>query len=346
MDIILVGCGKGGYFHLRCYRKLKKFLNMDIVGVVDINSKNLRNFQILYRQLFNGINEPSYARTLKEISKEVDIGNSIMDICTPNDVHFLCAKESYDLGAKKIMIEKPLTTEISDADKLSRLNATIAVVENYIYSKTTRRIKDILKDNKFQPQFAITKFIKDRRIDSLNKRGFNNGYIPHVFTIELPHQIGIIDYLFGSPIEFIDAWTRDMVVGDRKFSEHGAGALYFVHKKGVRSYNYSFLDGNQSIPIKYREICIHCRENIKIIGYYPTGDGSKLFSSISVYCDNKIIKKYKLLDDSLLMTLKEIIECFGKKQVPVTDVTFGKKIVEIISKGVDMDRGHRGNLYV
>jgi len=341
MNIILLGCGYAGNLHLKCYQKLQDIMELNIVGAVDIDQKKLKKFQTAYNKSFNNKKEPLYANNLNEISKHLDISDCVIDICTPNDTHYLCAKEACNLGAKKIIIEKPLSSSISDMKKIEKLDAIIAVAENYIYSKTTKHIKELLDNNGFKPLFIRTEFSKDRRTDSLNKRGCINGKHPHVFTVEIPHQLAVVSYLFGAPSKIYGAWVKDMLVADQKFYEHGEGAIYLAHEKDIVSYNLSCLEGHKHLSNRYREIHIHCEDDIRIIGSYPIGgNDTVLYSEVSVHNNGSVSTSYKLHDDSMLETLKEILECFDNNEIPITNVTFGKKIVELISKGTDIARGY------
>jgi len=332
MNIIIVGCGNVGHLHLKCYDKLKKSMDINIVGFVDINYIHLKKFESKYYELFGKENKPLCSQQLKDISNKIDISDSVIDICTPNDAHYPCAKEACALGAKNILIEKPLASTLSDAIKIEKLDANIAVAENYIYSHTTKMIKKIIQSNGFKPRFVSTDFSKDRRQDALNGRGCVKGKHPHLFNIEIPHQLAIVNYLFGEPEKINGAWTKSLPINNKTFRSHGQGGVHLSHKNDIVSYSFSCLNGYQQLHKRHRGIRIYCENGARIIGQYPLGGSDTSFNSVIILHNNGDgVKKYELKDDNMLETLSNILDCFDKGKTPLTNVAFGKKIVQIIN---------------
>lgn len=337
-DIILVGCGKAGSIHCKCYAKLRD-MNVNVAALVDSSPEHLKRFHTLYRT-FNEGETPLAARSLEEISKQVDIENAIVDLCVPNDIHYQCAKEAVDLGAKKIIIEKPIANNIADARKIETLDAKIAIAENYVYSKVTEQLKDTIERCRLEPKFVRTEFSKDRRSDTANGRGFLRSGPPHVFTVEIPHQIAIVNYLFGNPVDNFGAWCEDMVMGERRFYEHGEGAITLHHERGAISYNFSSLDGYKHLPIRHRSVMIHCEGGTRVTAHYPAGGDDALFGAVTVFENNHISEKLSIHDDTMLETLKCIIRRFENNEDQVTDAAFGRKIIEKISESIHLARIH------
>ncbi len=331
VDIIIVGCGTQGQAHIRCYAKLKDMLNINIAGAVDPDEKQLNAFQHLHSKLGFDTRRALFKNNLSELSKELDISNSIVDVITPNNCHYSCAKEAIDMGTKRIIIEKPLAHDLSDAKNIEKLGGVIGVIENYLFSSITQHIQKFIEEQKLKTIFVKTEFSKNRRIESLEGRGIFEDYIPHVFTIEIPHQIAVVSYLLEFPKNVCDAWCHDMILPDGRISSHGEGAITLAHKDGATSYNFSCLQGYQHLSIKYRTIRIYCEDAIKIFGYYPTT--IDLEGSILVYRDQDLIEKHRFIDDSMTETLKYLIKCFMENKKPLNDANFGRKIMEIINTG-------------
>lgn len=335
-DIILVGCGKAGSIHCKCYAKLKD-LNVNIVALVDSNPARLKRFHSLYKTFNEGEN-PLAAGSLEEVSMQMDIGDAIIDLCVPNDVHYHCAKEAIDLGAKKIIIEKPIANSITDARKIETLNANIAITENYVYSKVTEQLRKTIEKYQLKPKFVRTEFSKDRRDDTAKGRGFLKTGPPHVFTVEIPHQIAIVNYLFGDPIDNFGAWCEDMVMGNRRFYEHGEGAITLLHENGTISYNFSSLDGYKHLPIRHRSIMLHCEGGIRVSAHYPAGGDDSLFGAITVFENSHISEKLEIPDDTMVETLKMIIKRFRENEEQITDAAFGREIMEKINESIHLAR--------
>jgi predicted dehydrogenase len=338
VDIILVGCGKAGAIHCKCYSKLENSdLNVNIVGLVDSDLERLKKFKILY-EAFTEVKSPLAANSLKELSSQIDIENAIIDLCVPNDMHYRCSKEAVDLGVKKIIIEKPISNSIVDAKKIEALDAKIAIVENYVYSKVTEQLKETINKNHFIPKFARTEFSKDRRYDTTNGRGFLQIGPPHVFTVEIPHQIALANYLFGNPVDNFGAWCEDMITDNIRFYEHGEGAITLHHETGTISYNFSSLDGHKHLPIRHRSIMIHCEGGIRVSAHYPAGGDDALFGAVTVFDTNHISEKLSIYDDNMFETLKNIILRFGENGVQITDPAFGSCILERINESIQLAR--------
>jgi len=332
VDVIIAGCGTHSQAHIACYAKLRDIFDVNIAGAVDPDQKQLNAFQHFSNKLGFDTRGTLFKNQLSEITNELDISNTIVDIVTPNNCHYPCAKEAIDMGAKRIIIEKPLAHDISDARNIERLSGAIGVVENYLFSPITQYIKKFIEEHKLKPTFIKTEFSKDRRVDSSRGRGIVGDYIPHVFTIEIPHQIAVVNYLLGFPVDVCDAWCIDMILADGRISNHGEGAISLSHKKGVVSYNFSCLGGHRHLSIKYRTIRVYCEDAIKIFGYYPAT--IDLEGSILVYRDNHLIEMHRFIENSMVETLKHLITCFMEDTKPLTDAEFGRKIMEIIDTGM------------
>lgn len=337
-DVVLIGCGKAGALHCKCYSKLKDE-GINIVAFVDIDPCGLRRFSSMYQE-FNEGEKPLAANSLGEISKQIDIGNTIIDLCVPNDLHYRCASEACDLGAKKIMIEKPIANSISDAKRIERLDAKITIAENYVYSKVTEQLKKTIHQYNLKPKFARTEFSKDRRNDSANGRGFLKNSAPHVFTVEIPHQIAVVNYLFGNPTENFGAWCEDMILDKNRFYEHGEGAITLHHEKGAISYNFSSLDGHKHLPIRHRSIMVHCEDGVRVSAHYPAGGDDALFGAVTIYENSHISEKLSICDDTMTEALKTIIHRFEKNEPQITDAAFGCRIMETIDESIHLARTH------
>lgn len=336
IDVILVGCGKAGALHCKCYSKLKDG-GIHIAALVDIDSYRLRRFSTLYQE-FNEGETPLVANSLEEVSKQMDIGNSIIDLCVPNDLHYRCANEACNLGAKKIMIEKPIANSVSDAKKIEELNADIAIAENYVYSKVTEQLKKTIQQYNLKPKFVRTEFSKDRRGDSANGRGFLKEGAPHVFMVEIPHQLAVVNYLLGNPTENFGAWCEDMILDNNRFYEHGEGAITLNHEKGAISYNFSSLDGHRHLPIRHRSVVIHCEDGVRVSAHYPAGGDDALFGVVTMYENSHINEKLSIYDDTMTEAIKTIIHRFERNETQITDAMFGCRIMETINESIHLAR--------
>lgn len=193
IDIIIIGCGTQSWVHVNCYAKLKDIFDISIVGVVDPDAKQLTIFKQLLIKLGFNTQKTIFKNNLSEISKDLDISNTVIDIITPNNLHYLSAQEAVDLGAKKVIIEKPIADDLLDAHNIAKLCGLICVIENYLFSSVTQFIQNYINTHQLKSLFVKTEFSKDRRLDSIKGRG---GFIPVkkmlkmtcAYFIFLPHR--------------------------------------------------------------------------------------------------------------------------------------------------------------
>lgn len=337
--VVIVGAGKSGQLHLKCYTKIKD--EVEVVAIIDKKKELKKVIEGFYMYKFPlELEAPSFYVSIDDFVKQkVDSSEDfIIDICVSNSSHYKIAKKVSDYGFKNIIIEKPLADNMEDSLKISKIDANILVCENYLYSNITTELKRKIQEEGLVPKYAKIDFSKDRRMDSLNKRGFNHkNKAPHVFMVEIPHQIAIAKYLFGNIVNSLDAWCKDLVIGDKVIEEHGEGGITLLHESGVITYSYSCLEGHNHIPLRYRGIRIFCKNDIVLYAHYATGGDDSTLGVIMLYKEDKLIEKYSINDDNLTNTLCVLTSALSKKEInTVSTVEFGIDMVDILTKSKEI----------
>jgi predicted dehydrogenase len=330
----LIGCGKQGWNHLKCINKLSNKYDVQFVGAIDKNKSRLDLIKNYFRNSSINIEKTVFCDSLYGLSRKMDLSDVLVDVVTSNDHHFTAAKDATKKNAKGIVIEKPLAQNLKDALKFKKLDKPIYVTENYLFSKITAFAKEYIDTHKLTPIFLKTEFSKDRRLDSSQGRGLQNDYVPHVFSIEMPHQIALAGYLVGEPINVIDAWSHDMILPDGRIPSHGEGAITLCHENNITSYNFSCLQGYRHMPIAYRSMRIYCEDDIKIFCFYSTT--MDLDGSVIVYKGNKLIEKHNFIDDSIKHTFEYILDCSLNDKKHINDSAFGCRVMEIIESAQEL----------
>ena len=129
--IVLIGAGRFGKNHLRNLIQLNNKKKIELIGVVDTDSKLLKRINREYNI--------STSKNFKEFEKEANA----FDIVSPASTHFSIAK--YLLNKQKhIFIEKPLGINSNQTKKLVAIgkknNCVIQVGHIFRYNNAVEQI--------------------------------------------------------------------------------------------------------------------------------------------------------------------------------------------------------------
>lgn len=294
-DIIIIGVGKAALLHFNSYKKLKESGNIYFVDIKK-SSKYFDNIRI-----FSNIPDCIQENKLRK-------DNLIIDICTPKsefvNILDVCKKE----GIKDILIEKPFVIDEKMVKKYRNLN--IVMVENYLYSKLTKLIKQYLDENKKEINLIYTNFSKNRMPDSSVGRGYRKE-ITLNYEIEIPHQVYLTQYFLNNPINIQNSITcsRDMRIGDMDLENHGYGLI-------ISRYNDVDIiyESNLTSIISQKRIIICTKDNCAIEGNYALyTEDLKLLkkANISIYNNGKLVNsKSIMVDDNFTYFIKEAYSYF------------------------------------
>ncbi len=329
--VVVVGCGTQAANHLACLAKLRRTHRVRIAGLVDPCAANGERCRAALEGLRFDVRDVLMARSLAELAEHLDLSTAIVDIVTPNRLHYATAAEAVEHGARRLIVEKPLAHTLAEAKRFLQLEAQVFVLENYLFSDVTRTVRDIVEAEGLKPLFVKTEFSKDRRAHSASGRGMTAGYVPHVFTVEMPHQVAIVSCILGDTGQVTDAWHHDMILSDGRIADHGEGALTLLHHRRVPSYNFSCLQGFRHLASTYRCVKVYCEDRITVCGYYSTT--VDLDGAVHVYRSNRLLRQVALKDDSLKNGLQEALECLSANREPASNLRFGIDVLRVIEEG-------------
>jgi len=129
--------------------------------------------------------------SLKELLGEVDA----VTIATPTSTHFTVACEALNAG-KHILIEKPITNTVAEADELCRLAERQGLVVQVGHIERFNPAILALEHYTIQPMF-----VESHRLAQFNPRGTD---VPVVLDLMI-HDIDIILSFVDSPVKHIEA---------------------------------------------------------------------------------------------------------------------------------------------
>lgn len=143
-NALIMGAGQiaGGYdnpettailTHAHAYKEHK---DINLLGFYDINFSNA--LKMAEKWNCNAF------KTLEEVS-DIDI----ISICTPDEFHLSSLKQALKLKPKLIFLEKPLSNNINEANKILEISKTIPILVNYSrrFVKEFQDLAQKAKDN-------------------------------------------------------------------------------------------------------------------------------------------------------------------------------------------------------
>lgn len=315
-NIIIVGSGKASLLHLNAYFRIREEQKFNLFVVAGSRIENeIRELVVKHPGLIS-------LKTLSEL-KDFDKDPTIIDICTPTETHGEILRELVGVGFRSFIVEKPLVTDLNAITRIRKMNVRIRVMQNYLFSQVTRKAREWIGKYNLKPDAMFCFFCKNRKADTLQKRGFCDEIPPHVFTVEMPHQLDLAYHFLGNA-HVVSASCREMEIGRKTFAGHGFGFINLEHPVSgndpdkVSSFHFSCLSSANSI----KRVIITDGHHKRIEVDYPTKKGIQ-YSSISLYQENKLLAYENFSnDDMMFFTLKYYTEHIFDMENEACDSTY------------------------
>jgi len=130
--------GAGNIVSTRHIPAFKTSSLCELYGVIDINIDKAKNISKQYNILHFG----------KSLDEKWFEGVDAVSIGVPPHFHYTMAKQALDIG-KHVLLEKPMCTQVEEAEELVSLsrkkNRTLAIVHNFQFASSARKLIDIIK---------------------------------------------------------------------------------------------------------------------------------------------------------------------------------------------------------
>jgi len=180
INIGVIGVGHLGALHAKMYAQIPA---AEFVGVYDVNQDRCREIAHQY-----GVTPFA---SVGELLARVDA----VSIATVTTHHHAVAREALGAG-KHVLIEKPMTTTIAEADELNALAKAKGVLIQVGHIERFNAAILSLEEYKLAPMF-----IESHRLSQFNPRGTDVAVVLDLMI----HDIDIILSLVNSPVKHIDA---------------------------------------------------------------------------------------------------------------------------------------------
>jgi len=289
--VAVIGAGKLGTRHAEVYSKMQ---GVELVGVCDVHADRAQDTARRCKT------KPFTDH--RELLKLVDAAS----IVVPSHKHHSISKDFLENGVD-LLIEKPITTKLKDADELLALakkNGRIIQVGHIErFNSAIRTIKGIIKD---------PRFIECHRLGPYDARVADVGV-----TLDLMiHDIDIVLDLVKSPVKHIDSVgaciiskTEDIANARVRFENHAVCNLTASRVTPDIQRRIRIFQDNAYISLDYvtQEAQIYTRDN---------GD---------IHHKKINIKKA----DSLKEELFDFIECVRSKKRPLVSGEEGREALAV-----------------
>lgn len=314
-----------GYWGPNLFRNFLLTKGCKIVTVCDADVKKLQEIKKLH---------PTIHLTTKYEEILTDSSVDAVVLTTPPSSHFDLAQKALFAG-KDVLVEKPMTTNISDGEKLvdlaKRKERILMVDHTFIYAKPIEKIREIVKSGKMGKIVAIDSV----RINlGLYQRDSN------VVEDLAIHDFAILDYLFdGLPksITVIAARHFDSQQEDQAY-------LHLWYPNNILAHvNVSWFS-----PIKERRMIVCGTEQMLVYDEMELTEKIKIFNTgIKIQRDPREILKMKVgyrqgdiyspnieATEPLFAVAQDFITAIRTRKTPRCNGSVGLRVVKVLEAAI------------
>lgn len=277
----IIGLGHMGGYHASICQQSPL---IELIGVADVNASNLEKIKIP-----TTIKTTNYQDWLDKVDGVI--------IAVPTEAHYPIAKDCL-LNGKHILLEKPLTKTIAQAEELIKIaqQKKLALHVGHVerFNGTVQELKKII-DTPY--------LIESRRLGPFNPRVQKDSVILDLMI----HDLDIVLNLVGSPIKNINAHGHKIFTQSCDFA-----SVHIAFENGVIAH----LVASRASQIKARTMIIH-QKNAFISLDFTTQDLSihrQGSSSIQIGSDQLKYKQEVLIERLFVHKenpLKQEVEFFA-----------------------------------
>lgn len=196
----------------------------------------------------------------------VDPEKAVAHVCTPPGERLPVLTELAVHGIRRVIVEKPLATDLEDLAAVRQLAAQhavdVVVVAHWLDSALTSRLAALIRGG----QLGALRTISIAQHKPRFTRSAAGGQHPTAFDVEVPHSLGLVLRLAGSA-DLLDAEWTDMHCDDTVFPRVGSARLALQHHTGVRTE----ISSDLTSPVQERRIALEFTRG-SATGHYPISD--------------------------------------------------------------------------
>jgi predicted dehydrogenase len=303
----VVGTGHLGAFHSRVYATIKRKTGIEFAGVCDINERVGKEIARKY--------STGFFRDYKDLIGEVDA----VSIVVPTVYHHKVAKD-FILAGKHVLIEKPMTKTLEEAEELISLAKKRGVI---IQVGHIERFNSAVRA--VEPFIEKPRFIECQRLGSVKKKGRIKD-VGVVLDLMI-HDIDIVLGLVKSKVRDIEA------VGISTVSDHEDLAnVRLTFQNNI----IADITASRVTKEETRKIRIFQEDSYLLLDYMH--QEAFLFRRSG----KKLLKKKILIrkKEPLKVELKSFIDCVRNKKRPLVSGQEGKQALLVALNILEKIKGN------
>jgi predicted dehydrogenase len=183
IKVAVIGIGNLGQHHARIYYSMKELVNL--VAIVDVDKTKIEKYKKIYPDV-------EFFTDYRNVIDKIDA----VSLVVPTKLHYSIAKEII-LAKKHILIEKPITTTVEEAEELVFLAEQNNVILQVGHVERFNPVIQTIKEFVYQP-----KFIESMRLSNFDPRVADIGVILDLMI----HDIDIVLSFVKSNLKSIEAY--------------------------------------------------------------------------------------------------------------------------------------------
>jgi len=315
----VIGCG---YWGPNLIRNFNDSVHTDIHSVCDLIRERLDSIRIRYPQV-------KITEDYRDILKDDNI--EAVAIATPVSSHYKIVSDALKAG-KHVLVEKPLTTNVKEAESLVNLAAkkglVLLVDHIFIYTNAIRKIKDYLAKGELGEMYYF---------DSVR---INLGLFQHDINVIwdlAPHDLAVMDHLISEQPISITA------TGSSHTPSRYEDVAYITLQ--FKSSFIAHFHVNWMSPVKIRKIIIGGSRKMLVfddldpsekIKLYDKGiqvtktDKNSIYQSLVQYRIGDIYSPSIDSTEALKAVIDHFADCINNNKTPVTDGKAGLRVVRLL----------------
>lgn len=293
----MIGVGYLGQFHAEKYAMLP---DVDLVAVVDINQQ--RASEIAAKRATAGFSD------YRDIIGKVDA----VSIAVPTMHHFEVARDFLN-NSVHVLLEKPITTTLDEADELIRIAREKNVVLQIGHLERFNPVIMALNGVITEPRF-----IESTRIAPFKPRGTDVNVVLDLMI----HDIDIIQYLVRSPVKRISSIGAAVFTGEEDIAnariefENGCVANVTASRISLKS--------ERRMRIFQPDAYIVLDFQDKKVAVFRKGEGEMFPGVPNVIIDEKVLDQV----DALREEINSFLESVRMEKMPVVTGDDGRRALE------------------
>lgn len=258
-------------------------------------------------------------------SKKVDLAA----IATPVHTHYALAKQAL-LAGKHVLVEKPLTGSVSEAEELvdlaQKAGLVLMVDHTFIYHPAVEKIGDVIR----RGELGDLCYYDSVRI--------NLGLFQHDISVLwdlAPHDASIMEHIIGKPARWVQA------AGARHAGQPVESMAYVTVQFADNILGHMHV--NWLSPVKVRQIIVGGSKRMLVYDDNLVTEKVKIYDRgvelHSIEGIHQAMVQYRMgdmhapaiaADEALKRAVQHLVYCIREGKTPVTDGAAGLRVVRIL----------------